>query len=93
MPKKKQIAVRLLMLYFGRYLAAERGRKAEFRRYYFKRTGEKMHQGVLWKHTSLNKEPAGSTLLVYLNYLHEQKAIAPAKSGLFRYTLPQLLKK
>lgn len=93
-PAKKQIALRALMYYLRRYVAQVRGRKSQLAAYYLKATGTKLHKGVLWRHLTLATEPPGSTLLVYLTFLHTAKAIRPAKpgAGLFRYSFPKLLK-
>lgn len=86
--------IRAILYYLRRYLAAEPGRPSLLIAEYRKKTGKDLHRSTLWRHLKLTVEPPASTLLIYLVFLHRERAIKASKrtGKLFIYAFPALLK-
>ncbi len=92
--KNPQIPFRLVMYYLKRYLDQDRTRYRDLRATFEKTTGAELQSTTLWRHLSLRQEPPATTFLIYLGFLHREKAIAVAPTGpeLFAFTFPELMK-
>lgn len=86
--------IRALLYYLRRYLEANPGRQSKLAAEFAKSTGKNLHRSTLWRHLKLSVDPDASTLLIYLIFLHREKAIrAATRPGkLFVYAHPELLK-
>lgn len=92
--KNPLIPFRLVMYYLKRFLDEDRSRFKSLRATYEATTGTKLDPTTLWRHLALRSEPTATAILIYVGFLHREKAIAFPATGpeFFTFTFPELAK-
>lgn len=83
-----------VLLYLDRYLQENPKKRRALRDLYERTTGQALHLGALWKHTTRKVEPGLSASLVYLVFLSRAGELLPTntRGALFTYKHPEWLR-
>jgi hypothetical protein len=89
------LAVRAFLYYLRRYLEEFPPQRGKLIARMNKQNGNTNGLVTLWRHCKLRTEPPAAVFLLYLDFLHQARAIRPARrgeKGLFIYTRPEFLR-